>query len=569
MRHAKRTVRSAAAAVAVLALAAGCAAIPSSGGVNRGQARTVEDPLDSLELVPEGPAKGDTPEQILRGFIDAATSPRNSYDVARDFLTGSFEEDWEPGSRVTIDVLSSRQLEQLGAEPGEDDDRTSMRVRAVPAAGLTATGQYEIAESRAPIELPYEFRKVNGEWRISDAPQGILIDESNFELVFRQHALFFFAPGFDALVPDLRWFAGADSVQTSIVRALLEGPSEWLAGGVVTAVPEGMRLEPDAVPVAGRVASVELVGGNVDDALAIQRIQLQLDESLRAVRSVGEVSLTVNGAANDLAALPVPPAPRVDSRTVVFDGERFGYLSSDGADVETLPGISEQVAALGPVGAAVGPEAQRVAVLSSAGVSLVSRGDPAQTLDTRPGLVTPAIDEHDVVWSVPADEPGALEWFGGGQHGTLPVPWNAERIAGLEVSRDGTRLLVFLETNGHTQLLVAAVQRDAQHLPLALGTPVRLDAVDGEARDIAWVDARTVVSLTGLSDGSGAIITQEVGGLATRRTAPEDAVQVTGGNNVRDLRTLTSEGVLQSQAGVGWQPRATGVAFLAPQQRVD
>jgi hypothetical protein len=41
-------------------------------------------------------------------------------------------------------------------------------------------------------------------------------------------------------------------------------------------------------------------------------------------------------------------------------------------------------------------------------------------------------------------------------------------------------------------------------------------------------------------------------------------VAIDGGNN--DLRALTSNGDLEVRSGVGWQPRASGIRFMAAQQ---
>lgn len=562
------SLRSASLAALLVAALAGCAAIPGSGGVQIAEVAPSDDPVE-FDFVPKAPVPDASPEQILRGFIDAATSPRGNYEIAREFLTPEFAGQWEPESRVTIDRLADRDLGT--AEPAVDEESasTAMRVSSRPVAGLTATGQYETAESATPIDLPYSFERVDGQWRISQAPQGILIDESSFELVFAKHAIYFFDPGFRYLVPDLRWFAGRDSVQTSIVRALLAGPAEWLQPGVVTAFPDGLRLEPDAVPVTGRVASVDLVGSPVDDRLTLQRMQLQLTSSLNAVRSVSDVQLEVNGLVGDAPKLTAPRAPRVDSRSVVFDGEQFGYLAAAGGEIQTLPGLSDQVVQLGPTGAAVGVDAQSVAVRSEAGVSIVHRGDPAVLLDERDDLIVPAVDEHGIVWSVPADAPDELFWYDGDESGPVPVPWDAEQIAALDVSRDGTRLIVLLGTGAHTQFLVAAVQRDTDGRPVAIGPPVRLDSLDGEPADVAWIDGQTVASLTLGSGGAGTIVTQEVGGIAGRRSGPDDVVQIDGGNNRRELRALTADGSLDSQAGVGWQSRASDIRFVAAQQRVE
>lgn len=552
----------AAASVAFVSLAiAGCASIPTSGPVQQGDLAVPTDSTGDIDILVEGPVDGATQQQILEGFLEAALSPGNNYQVAREFLTSDFADEWDADAVATIDVLADRETETI--------DETMMRVEATPAASLSSSGQYEEPDASTPIPLDYRFAQVEGEWRISNAPTGILIDEVGFAQVFRKYTLYFFDPTYRYLVPDVRWYAGRESAQTSIVQAILAGSAEWLAPGVISAIPEGAELDPAAVTVAGGVASVSLAGAAFDNLPTVQRMQAQLDASLIGVRNITSVELTLNGADPD--APPLSPAPstnqRVDPRSVVFDGETFGYLATSGEGVEPIPGISEQVAALAPTGASLGPDAESAAVVSADGVSVVRAGEEAQPpLDPRDGLVTPAIDGHGVVWSVPSGLPDQLVWFApDGTTEQVPVPWSGSSIAAIEVSRDSTRIAALLADGGRTHFVVASIERGDDGRPVGLG-PVALDLADvsGTPLDVAWLDSRTVASLTAMPDGTTRIVTQELGGFASQRDGPAGGVAIDGGND--DLRALTSNGALEVQSGVGWQVRAGGIRFVAPQQ---
>ena len=284
----RRRVVAASVALVCLVLT-GCASIPDSGGVQRGDPAQA-DPVD-LDILALPPAEGATQEQILDGFITAAQSPRNNYEVAREYLTQAFAEEWDPGEGATIDVLGARDIETV--------DETMLRLEATPAGELLDNGQYEEPESRAPIPFDYRFEQVNGEWRISAAPPGIVIDEVSFTGVFRSYTLYFFDPTYRYLVPDVRWFAGRESAQTSVVQALIAGPAEWLTPGVVSAFPEGVQLTPSAVTISGETASVSLAGAGLGDLRTAQRITAQLEESLIGVRTIEQVDLALNGADAD------------------------------------------------------------------------------------------------------------------------------------------------------------------------------------------------------------------------------------------------------------------------------
>jgi Sporulation and spore germination len=552
--------RLAAASVALICLVlTGCAAIPTSGSVQQGDPAPADSGVD-LDIIVPGPAKGATQREILDGFLFAAQSPRNNYQVAREYLTSTLADEWQADAGATIDVLADRQIEPV--------DETTMRVDATPAASLRDNGQYEEPDSRTPIPLDYHFTQVEGEWRISAAPTGIVIDQVSFAQVFREYTLYFFDPTHRYLVPDVRWYAGRDSAQTSIVRSLIAGPAEWLAPGVVSAFPEGVQLEPAAVPVAGGVASVSLTGAAFDDVPTVQRIQAQLDANLIGVRNIESVDLTLNGVAPDVPALASPPVrnPRVDPRTVVFDGETFGYLATSGQSIDPIAGLSEQVTALAPTAAALGPGAESVAVRTADGVSIVRAGEDTVLLDPRQGLVAPAIDGEGVVWSVPADAPDQLAWFApDGTSEQVAVPWSGSSIAAIEVSRDSTRIVALLADGARTHFIAASIQRGRDGRPIALGSvPLRLDDVSGTPLDVAWLDARTVASITAMPDGSTRIVTQELGGFASQRGGPAGGVAIDGGN--ADLRALTADGNLDVRSGIGWQVLAGGIRFVAAQQ---
>ncbi|GAA1776827.1 GerMN domain-containing protein [Agromyces lapidis] len=565
----RRRVLGASLALAVAALLSGCVALPTSGPVGVGNPDPVEESAE-LDTFVRPPQAGATPDQIVQGFIEAAASPRGNYDAARDFLTPEFSAEWQPGAGATIDVLADRSIEE--PEVADDATETQLSVGATPAAALTSNGQYELPASAAEVTLPYRLERVDGEWRIAEAPKGILIDELTFGDVFRPYELAFFDPTFQYLVPDLRWFAGRDSAQTSIVRALLAGPAEWLAPGVETAFPEGVSLETSSVPIANGIASVELSGASFDDVLTVQRMQEQLDESLvGVVRNVDEVALAIDGAAQDVPPLDDPPVhdPPVDPRPVVFDGAAFGHLAASGDEIEPIEDISPQVEGLAVSAAAVGPRGESVAVRTPAGVSVVLPGEPAEVRDPRPGLITPAVDPEGVVWSVPATAPGELVAYlpsGEERERPIPVPWSGSTIAALEVSRDGTRIIALLGDGVRTRFVAASIERDADGMPIALGPVVlSLSGLAGTPRDVAWLDANTVASLTSLPGGDTRVVVEELGGVPETIAGPEGGIQLDAGNGERDLRVLTSSGDLDVQSGVGWQIRARGIDFVASQ----
>jgi hypothetical protein len=557
----RNKLRLMSAVAALVMLMTGCSGIPLDGVVRAGQP---VDPGDNPPPVflPSRPQKNAGPETILRGFIDAASSPENKYAIAREFLTPDYSDTWNPDAGVTIDNGAARPTIAL--------NDASMQLSVSPVAEVDESGVFTEVESAAPVFLRYDFAKVAGQWRISAAPNGIVIDQSTFSQVFSERALYFFDPSFTYLVPDLRWYPRGPSAPTRIVKGIIAGPSPWLAGAVATAFPAGTNLTADAVQVVARDAKVDLTSEALGaDRVTLQRMRAQLVNSLPAGLTV---TIAVNQNSQEIADLGMEAPivnPRVDARALILRDGRFGFLAATGDDLTLIPGISEPVAALNPTAVTLAPGQAAAAVLAPGGVYGVSAGDAPRLLDPRQGLVAPSIDGIGFVLSVPSDRPTELfVYTPAGEATAVPTSWpEATSIHSLRVSRDGTRLVALLISGSDTRLVVAAVKRD-KGIPVGLGEPVELASLEGTPLDATWVDDVTVASLTRSPSGEERILAQKIGGVRTPLASAPESVSITGGNTLRELRSLSATGRLEIQRGVGWQARIEGVRLIATQQGI-
>ncbi|WP_403023613.1 LpqB family beta-propeller domain-containing protein [Salinibacterium sp. GXW1014] len=558
-RGSRRRLAAALALLGMVIPLAACSGIPSSGDVVTGSEVSQQDP-GGAEYIVEGPAEGDNMEQILRGFISAFRGSGN-YDIARQFLSSGFVNEWEPRESV---LVHSGSLNYVAAS----EDTMDVVVGSATAS-VDAAGSYR-RFAAAPSTLHYEFVREAGEWRISAAPNGILLSESQFDIVFSEHVLYFVDPGGTALVPDLRWFPAGPTAATRVMSALLAGPPAWLEGAATTAFPAGTQLtSPKRVAVEGSVASVDLTS----EALAApvgqrQLMRLQVESSLDLVTAV---NISVEGSFFDIPdPSPGMPQPRyqVDNRPLVLDDGKFGYSAN--GQISPIDGLSEQVEALSPRAVTLARGGGTAAVLHQDGVAVVRRNSAPVLLDTRPGLVAPGLDGYGYVWSVPAAAPTALRAlaFDGTVHEvTSNLPADA-RVAGMEVSRDGARIAILLATPAGPRLLVSAIVRGTggSNVPTALGVPVIDTTVPGtDARDLAWIDGTTVATLTA-TGADVSVVAHQVGGSSESLGAPDDAVQIVGGNGEAGLRVLGAEGLLSARRPSGWQTTQITADVLAVQR---
>ncbi|BDZ46001.1 GerMN domain-containing protein [Naasia aerilata] len=558
-----RLIRTAVAAIGV-ALLAGCASIPVSGAVHEGD--TVEAGEDlGFDFRPQGPEAGDTPSEILSGFIAAGAGPQDNYATARDFLTRDLAKEWNPAAGVLVHGRATSTLA---------DSPTSLSL-VVPATGtVDGTGRYDEFADAVQIELPFRFVQENGEWRISQAPNGTVLARAIFDRLFSMRSLYFYDPTFTYLVPDLRWFPSTADAPTRVVEALLAGPTAPLASPVLaTAFPDGTSLERQSVTPTNGQAIVELNDEVVQaDAVTKQRMQYQLARSLVG-GSILSVRISVDGTDLEIPDFANGRAPVVQplvnpSALVLRDGT-FGFLS--GGELTPLEGFSDAVAGLDPTSVVFSADQELAAVHGgNAAAYAVARGENPVAVDARPGLVAPDLDGQGYLWTVPADAPQALTAT---RPGGSPLPiaanWtDASGVVSLAVSRDSTRLLALLTTPDGPRLRVYGIVRDKSAAPTQLSsTWYELIPPTGVPAGATWVSDTTVASLGRAADGSAAVVAQDVGGHRLDTVGDiDDAVALSGGNGLSGLRALTADGDVRVLRGAAWQTTASQVGLLAAQR---
>ncbi|KQM14189.1 hypothetical protein ASF83_15470 [Plantibacter sp. Leaf171] len=561
-RSVARRFAAAALPVLLVVVLSACAGIPRGGSVQDGGTVGGSDGDVDVNFIAPGPTEGATQEQILRGFVDAAASPQNNYEIAREFLAPELRSDWDPDAGVTID--------QGGRTFAPVADAVQLTVS--PVAAVDDRGEYRESANSSPLSWTYGFIQVRGEWRIASAPPGIVLEASTFADVFAAYSLSYFDPSYSRLVPDQRWFPSRASTATRIVGALLDGPAEWLKGAVATAFPEGTSLTSDAVPVEAGTARVDLTKPALQaDAVTLQRMQLQLTSSLvqlsgsvGGVAAVSNVAITVVGNSTQTVSPLTLTAPRVDPRALVQRGDEFGFASGDG--IETVPGISAAVVAAGADAAVLSADHDQAAARSAAGVTVVQADGDVRLVDDRPGLLPPTMDPFGFTWTVPASAPTALLAHDAAG-GTVQVTtsWTgASTIDSIQISREGTRLVALLRDGTQSRLVAAAIIRGDRNAPLRLGDPVELRVMSSEAKTVTWVDDITVAVLLD-GDGQTTILTQQIGGRSAPVPPLANVTTLVGGNGLTQLRALTSDGRLLLPRGSSWQEAGGDVRFIATQ----
>lgn len=553
-----RRTRLAIAALAALAVAlTGCVGIPTSGGIVAGDVIDDDRNADIVYNV-SSPQPGDDQDGILDGFLLAARGPANDYAVARQFLAPELAESWDPDASVLI------RTGPTSIAGGTRPD--TLTYTFTTRAAVDLDGRYTEQRDTATRTLEFAFTQVGGEWRISEAADGIVLSPTSFSNTFAQHSLYFFEPSHRYLVPDLRWFPSRQTTPSRVVSALLRGPAEWLQQGVVVSeFPAATTLGPESVQVASGTGIVDLS----DDAAATGPEQRdRMRQQLVATLGTSDVVMTVDGF-----PLSVPDTtggaivnPTVESAVLVGVPESFGFASPDG--ITTVPGITEAVLETGAVAVALGENGRTAALLAADGSVLHADDDGAVALDQRGGLVPPSIDPFGLVWSAQAGDPAGLTAFEpDGEPHAVAVPSlpAGSTLVSLDVSRDGARVLLAVATDLGPQLLVGGVIR-REGIPLQLGVFLPLPVPSGTLRDATWVDSRTVAVIT-VADGETTVTALELGGPSARLGPVPAGVAIVGGNGGRTgIRVLSSTGMVYQPSGTdGWAATGIEALFLGTQ----
>jgi len=559
-----RALAAAATTVLVAAVLTACAGLPTSGPVNAGVVINDDGASGDVVFIPKGPVDDATPQQIVEGFIAAGSGPGPgaNWATAREFLAPEFRDQWKP-SGVTVYSPGQRRIEEIS--------ESQFQLSVTPVATVDAAGELLTADSG---EIPLDFtlaQQDDGQWRITQAPNGIVLDETRFKTVFNTYSLMYFDSTWTYLVPDDRWFPRVNAA-TSIAQALVNGsPSPWLEGAVSTAFTDDARLALAAVPVdADNVARVSLEeGARGLDQTVLNRMQTQLTRSL-ATAGIQGVDMVVD--AQTLPAETVSWRPTtVDSRPLVRTGDAFGFASGTsagaGASIEPIAALSDAMLTVDATDIEVNADRTAAAVRDAAGAVLaVNADDTVATLDRRTGLVAPSIDPFGFVWSVPAASPTAVVAFS--EEGTqteIAGAWpGAVQIVAQRVSRDGTRIAAVVRDGSRYALWVAGILRDREHAPTALGAPKVLATLAGVPSALAWLDAGTLAVLES-DDAEAVLYTHEIGAFGEASRGPAGATTVAGGLP-SGVRVRAADGELYAQRGANWQHLASGIEVLAVQQ---
>ncbi|WP_354640827.1 LpqB family beta-propeller domain-containing protein [Kitasatospora camelliae] len=553
----------------VALLATGCVTMPGGGPPER-----VEVPqgarADDLQVhvYPVAPHKGESPEDLLAGFLDSSNADEPRFSTARKYLTEAAGKRWNPEAGVVVVADNSLQttVRPNGTETGREFSISGSQLGSVDAK----------RSYRAMAGLPYQDKITfvketegpdKGEWRIDQLPEGLIVDQTNFTNGYLAAHRYFFAPtdpsaskaASRVLVPDPIYLRRRSDPLTAAAEALAAGPSAWLGPAVFSAM-DGVRITTvsvgdnqvatvrvDPVDLSGRPELCQKMAEQLFHTLADQQGKLQrLDlTGAKGGCSVGE----------SVAAQVAPGSLAGSSGTAQFSLQETGQLtrlqpdgpgSPVGGELGQPPvgrprpgevGVRRDAAAAAVIGAdGKGLYVTGFAESDKLGEAVVSSRAPQPA----EGLASPSWDGRGDLWLVDRDPAGAKVLM---VRDRKAVPAQVDGLEGrsvqaLRISSDGVRIALVLK-DGHSRTVALGVVEhrgtpDAPQVRISGLRPLAPQLAD--IASVSWADSDQLLIL-GTEQGK----LQQLRYLGTDGSQSSDT-PLQGGDSMTAVSTTESRG---------------------------
>jgi hypothetical protein len=495
---ASRPVLAALAALVVAALAVtGCVSMPNGGPVLSYPVTQGADAQNQpyVQIQPQPPGAGWTPSQIVQGFLTASANFGNYPQVVRQYLTPDEQKVWDPFWSAVVYKSGPNVTAPVYPSAAKNPTKATVKITGIIQASLQGNGNYSVPSASAPggspdTPQPFRLAKVGTQWRISSAPQELLLTSNSFANDYQLRNLYFFDPLDRFLVPDPVYVpvpAKPGVLMDGLVNELITPPGDWLSGATKTAFPPKTRASD--VTLSGVTAVVNLTGAAIGKAGSdvMQKVSAQLLSTLSGAAPTGSNSQGVQSVEVVVNGKPwIPPKgqgnpvqrtpmwhPALGTSEVFYSVDSKGYLTSRTSPVSKP--VSSARIGTGFSQIAVSPDGAYLAALRGstlytgrlAGGSLTKRGS---------GFVAMSWDVNDDLWASQGEQIVMFRGMPGSRQPLaqmVPVEVNSAFVGGpytaLQVAPDGVRVAIVSSGN---ELTFGAISGQGQN-PLITFSPVQ------------------------------------------------------------------------------------------------
>jgi hypothetical protein len=545
--RARRPLLALLAAVAAALAVTGCVSMPSAGPVLSYPVTQATGGQNgqNMQFIVKPPVDGWNPQQVVNGFLLAAAAFGSQSQVARQYLTPSESKTWDPswsayvyqtGPSVGDPVYQAAGPKQ-GAKKGKAGKQAPRAATVAVNGKIQAivssdNGTYAVPSasgSNGAGPLPFNLVNTGGQWRISWAPQDLLLTPTQFADDYELRNLYFFDPNYHYLVPDPVYVplqASASTLTTTLVGYLQKQPGDWLAyGATQTAFPASTKV---SATLADNLATVTLTGKISKAQLAQVDSQLlwTLVGSGQGGSQVESLELIVNGKPYGSTANPVQnksqasygPATGASATGATGASQLFYYLDGAG-DLYSRAGVGATgkqtlVAKLGARYSqiAVSKDGKYVAALRGGALFVGPVGGPLAR-EPGSGYATLSWDPTDNLWTTTGSDDNIYVFRTGATPGsrqakpilvTVTSDYGTptgQQYTALQIAPDGVRVAMIIDG---VELAFGAIDWAAATGP-GLGSvkvslslsPFYVSNLDSGFKAVTWYGPDNVITLGG------------------------------------------------------------------------
>ena len=543
-----------------VALTAGCAGMPTRGGVHVGRALPAAGGDIDIRALPPGPRPHMKPADVVGGFLQALVNDDNNYAIAREFLTPKAATDWDAADGITTYDDSSLVIPTTTTAGAT----RVVRISAHGIGRIDARGDYRTAPEALHPSFTLALRL--GEWRIDKLPAGVLLSAVDAQRVLKPFLIYYLSrsrPG--TLVPEQIVVRGEPpALATELTKALLSGPGAWLAPAVRSAIPSGTVLlgnvpvDPSGTADVNLGPAVRLAGA--DD---LKAMSAQIVWTLHQVTDISAVRIESDGS-----ALPVPGVP---ARQPVTSWQGFDpaaapsiaallYTANERVHVVGTLAADVSAAAGANISATLSPDGTLLAVVRKTGgrQTLLTgpAAGPVRPVLTATSLTPPTFSPAGDVLTV-ATSAARRQLMVVPRGARSGVAVNADSsllsqpVRQFRMSRDGVRVAAVVGSRGD-KLLIGRLTGSGGGRAVSGFRNVAVGLRD--IRGLSWADAEDV-AVTAVVAGRRQLVITDVEGYNVRtppleviRGDPVDVAAAPG----QPLFVVTAAGLLYGDID-GWQ----------------
>ncbi|SCE71404.1 LpqB family beta-propeller domain-containing protein [Micromonospora mirobrigensis] len=265
---------------------------------------------------------------VLNFLAAAAGEPDRAYLQARAFIQPEQRNRLQPkqGSEVALTVVRLREPDPSVVANTDGTFSVLLAVQQVGLLRADGTLAPPVAtETEYRFKLSADSENGSGGLYVTDPPNVLLLSDTALQEYYRTELIYFWNTDQTRLVPDQRYLpltVPPERRVNEVVRWLIGGPSEWLAGAA-TRLPDRTDLINNATGVDGRWEVNLTMPG--EDIGKLNRLATQLAWSLGKLP--GQLDLKIHSQsrrtvdlARERAANPIYPLVEEAQRFCVYDG---------------------------------------------------------------------------------------------------------------------------------------------------------------------------------------------------------------------------------------------------------